>query len=125
MHKVKAKDKISRRHVSGGLTRPLDQTHCIFTEIFAKTGIIKLFWFGESIKIKVIQVYARNYVHFNQCIGRAFHRPGMSKPSQKGTSKGCFAGTEIAVEPDNHAGNQQRRQFTSKGDGRRLIRQAE
>ncbi len=122
---MKTKDKISRRHVSSGLFRPLDQAHCIFTEIFAKAGIVKLFWFIESIKIKVIQVYARNYVNFNQCIGRAFHRTSVSKPSQKGASERCFAGTKIAIEPDNHARNQQRRQFTSKGDGRHLIRQAE
>ena len=49
----------------------------------------------------------------------------MTKPSQEGASECRFAGTEISVKPDNHAGNQQGRQFASKRDGCRLISQAE
>lgn len=36
-----------------------------------------------------------------------------------------LAGTEIAVEPNDHAGRQQWRQFPAKGDGCRLIRQSD
>lgn len=61
---------------------PLDQTDRIVPKVLTKPCILKLFRFTESIKIKVIQVYARNHVNFNQRIGRAFHRAGVTQCAQ-------------------------------------------
>ena len=66
--KTKNQDEVGRRHIIDGLLGPLDQAHGVVSEVLAKTGILKLFWFIETIKIKVIPVYARNYVNFDQCI---------------------------------------------------------
>ena len=81
----KAKDerKIGLRHIAGGLFRPLDQAHGIVTEIFTQACIFKFFWLIESIKIKVIPVYARNYVNFNQCVSRTLHRPDVAKRAKQ------------------------------------------
>ena len=48
--------QIGRRYIAHRLLWPFDQTNGIATEIFAKTGIFKLFWLIETIKIKVIPV---------------------------------------------------------------------
>ena len=61
---------------------PLDQTDRIVPKVLTKPCILKLFRFTESIKIKVIQVYARNHVNFNQRVGRAFHRAGVTQCAQ-------------------------------------------
>ena len=124
-HKTKKQDEISRRHIIDSLLRPLDQTHGVVSEVLAKTGILKLFWFIETIKIKVIPVYARNYVNFNQCVSRAFNRADVADPAQEGAGKRCLAGTEIAIEPDDHAGNQQWRQIPPESQGCCLIRQSQ
>ena len=110
----------------GNITRrlfgPLDETHRIRPKVLAEPRILKLFCFIEPIKIKVIQVYARNYVNFNQRISRAFHRPGMSQRSQQGTNQGRLPRAEVAIKPDHHAGSQQRRQLPPKRNRCRLIR---
>jgi len=121
--KTENQDEIGRRHIINGLLGPLDQAHGVVSEVLAKTGILKLFWFIETIKIKVIPVYARNYVNFNQCVSRAFHWSDVADPAQEGTGKRRLAGAEIAIEPDDHAGNQQWRQIAPESKGCHLIRQ--
>ena len=54
--KTKGQDEVWRRDVTFGFGWPLDQTNGIITEILGQTGIIELFWFIETIKIKVIPV---------------------------------------------------------------------
>ncbi len=49
----------------------------------------------------------------------------MAQPAQQGTRQGGFTCSQIAIEPDNHAGSQQWRQFSAKGDGFRLVRQVQ
>lgn len=104
-----------------GLLRPFDQADGIVAEIFGHTSISKLFWIIETIKIKVIPVYARNYVNFNQGVSRAFHGTGVTKAPQQGTNQRGLTCTKISVEPDNHAGGQYRRNQTPKRIGCRLI----
>jgi hypothetical protein len=92
---------------SGSLFGPLDQANGIVTEVLAKPCIQELFWKVETIEIKVIPVYPRNHINFNQCVGRAFDRPGMAACAQQRTHEGGFPGAEVAVEPDDHARRQQ------------------
>ena len=42
--------------VAMGFVRPFDQTDGIVPKVFAQTGILKLTWVVESIKIKVVEV---------------------------------------------------------------------
>ena len=114
--------EIRRRNMARGFFRPFNQADGIVAKILAQTSIDKLFRDVETIKIKVIPVYARNYVNFNQRIGRAFHRPGMSQRSQQGTNQGRLPRAEVAIKPDHHAGSQQRRQLPPKRNRCRLIR---
>jgi len=64
--KAENEGDVRRRDMAGGLFGPLDQTHGIVAEILAQPSIFKLFRMIETIKIKVIPVYARNNVNFNQ-----------------------------------------------------------
>ena len=80
----------------GNITRrlfgPLDETHRIRPKVLSEPRILKLFCFIEPIKIKVIQVYARNYVNFNQRVGRAFDRPLVSERTKHRTNQCRFPG---------------------------------
>jgi hypothetical protein len=96
----------------------------IVTEIFAKPCIQKLFWKVETIEIKVIPVYPRNHINFNQCIGRAFYRPDMaaarnmartrvvlpaprspsSQTTMPGASRGASWRPKLAVASSSSAG---------------------
>lgn len=69
----------------------------------------------------MIQVYARNHVNFNQRVGRAFHRAGVAQGTEHGPNKRSFPGAKIAIQPDDQARNQQRRQFMPKRRRRRLV----
>ena len=104
----KSKDKfeIGFRNISCRFFGPLNQTYRVIPKILTEPCILKLLCLIESIKIKVIQVYARNHVNFNQRIGRAFHRAGVSEGSQYGAHKRGFPCPKIAIQPDNHPGNQ-------------------
>ena len=76
--------------MAGGLFRPLDQTHGIVAEILAQPSIFKFFRMIETIKIKVIPVYARNYVNLNQRIGRTFNWPLVAQRTQQRARQGRF-----------------------------------
>lgn len=121
--KTKDQREISRRHVTSSLLRPLDEAHAIIAEIFAKAGIFKLCWVIESIKIKVIPVYARNYVNFNQRIGRTLDRTAVAERTQQRAHQRGFSGTQLAVEPDDCARRQRGRELAPERDGRRFVRQ--
>ena len=54
--KTENEGKVGRRHESGRLGRPFDQTQRIVAEVLAQPSIIELFRIIETIKIKVIQV---------------------------------------------------------------------
>jgi epoxyqueuosine reductase len=117
--------EIGRRHLAGGFFGPLDEAHAIIAEIFGKTGICKLFRLIEAIKIKVIPVYARNYVNFNQGVGRAFHRSVVTEPAQQRAHQRGLAGAEIAGQPDDHARPEQGRELAGQRGARRLVGQAQ
>ena len=121
IRKAKDERKIGRRNMPSGFLWPFDQANGILAEIFAQTSIGKLSWIIETIKIKVIPVYARNYVNFNQCISRAFHWTDVPQTSQQSTNQGGFSGTKIAIQPDNHPGHQHGRQKSPKSHRRLLI----
>ena len=74
--------EIGFRNITCRFFGPLDQTDRVLPKVLTEPCILKLFRFTESIKIKVIQVYARNHVNFNQRVGRAFHRAGMTQCAQ-------------------------------------------
>ena len=80
--KPENKFEVGFRNMTSRFFGPLDETHRIIPKVLSKPCILKLFCFIESIKIKVIQVYARNNVNFNQRIGRAFHRAGVTQCAQ-------------------------------------------
>ena len=80
--KTQGKGKVGARKIAVRLVRPLDQAHGIVPKILAKSGIFKLCCFIETIKIKVIPVYARNYVNFNKGIGWTLDRPDMTERAQ-------------------------------------------
>jgi epoxyqueuosine reductase len=96
--------EIGWRKIWGGLVGPFDQANAVSGEILVKPRIEILFCLIESIEIKVIEVYSRNWMNFNQCVGRAFHRAGLAGCPQQSAHQGRFAGAEIAFEPDNAAG---------------------
>ncbi len=122
--KPENKFEVGFRNMTSRFFGPLDETHRIIPKVLSKPCILKLFCFIESIKIKVIQVYARNNVNFNQRIGRAFHRTGMSERAQHGANQRRFPRAQIAIQPDHHPGRQQRRQLPPERAGRRLIGKA-
>jgi len=115
------KDEVGRRHLACSLVRPLDQAHGIVTEILAKPCIHELFWKVEPIEIKVIPVYPRNHINFNQCIRRAFDGTDMAEQAQHGADQRSFPGAKVAVEPDDHPRRQQGRQSAAKPGGRRIV----
>ena len=107
---MEAQNKVGRRQIAGRLLRPLDQTNCIVAEILAKPCIQKLFRKVETIEIKVIPVYPRNHINFNQCIRRAFDRTDMTKCTQQCAHQGGLAGAEIAIQANHHAWRKQWRE---------------
>lgn len=112
-------DQVGRRYIADRFSRPFDQTYGITTEIFAKPCIRKLFWNVKSVEIKVIPVYPRNYVNFNQCVGRASHRAGVAHGAQQGADKRRFSGAKVPIEPDHHAGNERGGELAAQtGSGR-------
>jgi epoxyqueuosine reductase len=115
------KDDVSRRHLPGSLLGPLDQANGIVSEIFAKPCINELFWKVEPIEIKVIPVYPRNHINFNQCVGGAFYRTDMAERAQHGAHQGGLPGAEVAVEPDHHPRSEQGRQLAAKLGGRGVV----
>ena len=121
--KTEHEGEISLRHIAEGIFGPLDQAHGIATEILAQPRIFKLFRMVETIKIKVIPVYARNYVNFNQCVGRALHRTPVAQCAQKRPGQRGLACAEVAIKPDHHAGRQQGRELPAKRNGCGLVGQ--
>ncbi len=121
--KAEDEHEVGRRNVARGFFRPFNQTDRVVAEILAQTSIDKLFRVVETIKIKVIPVYARNYVNFNQRVGRAFHRPVMSQLTEHRAHQRCLACTKIPVQPHHRACVKQRRQASSQRDCRGLIGQ--
>ncbi len=108
-----------------GFFRPFNQANGIVAEILAQTSIDKLFRVVETIKIKVIPVYVRNYVNFNQRVGRAFHRPLMTERSKHGAHQRGLARAQVPVQPDHCACIEQRRQAPSQRNRRGLVGQGQ
>lgn len=52
------------RNVGQGLVGPFDEADAFACEIFVQPGFEEFVWCIESIKIKVIQIYSRNYIRF-------------------------------------------------------------
>lgn len=111
--------------MAGGLFGPLDQTHGIVAKILAQPSIFKLFRMIETIKIKVIPVYARNNVNFNQRIGRTLHRPLVPQGAKQRARQRRLARAKLAVEPDDRARFEQGRQFPPERRSRFFVRQIE
>lgn len=119
--KSKNQFEIGVRNKTCRFFRPLNQANRVIPKVLTEPCILKLFCFIESIKIKVIQVYARNHVNFNQRIGRAFYRASVPQGSQHCTHERGFPRTKVAIQPDDHPGRQQGRQFLPERDGRALV----
>lgn len=56
-------------------------------------------------------------MNFNQCIGRAFDRPGLARRAQQAAHQRGLAGAEVAFEPDHAARRQVRGKRGAKGQG--------
>ncbi len=123
LRKTKDEREVCLREIAGSLFRPFDKADTVISEIFFQSSIDKFFRIIETIKIKVIQVYARKYINFNQCVRRAFHRALVSQFPQQRTHQRGFARTQVAIEPDNHARSQQWCDFAPQRNGRGLVRQ--
>ena len=113
--------EIGFRNMTCRFFGPLDQTDRVLPKVLTEPCILKLFRFTESIKIKVIQVYARNHVNFNQRVGRAFHGAGMTERTQYRAYQRRFPRPQIAIQPDHHPGMQVRRQLLPERGGCRLV----
>ncbi len=110
--------EVGRRNMARGFFRPFDQTDGIVAEILAQTSIDELFRVVETIKIKVIPVYARNHVNFNQGVGGALHRPVMPELTEHRSHQCGLACTEVPIQPDHSACVEQRRQARSQSNCR-------
>lgn len=88
-----------------------------------QTGIVPFFWLVESIKIKVIETIPRNYVKFNQCVGRALYRPDMTERAQEAADQRGLARPEFAVEVDDKTRNQHARQRSTQRKRCRFVGQ--
>ena len=75
-------------------------------KVLVETRIKILFWLIESIEIKVIEVYSRNRMNFNQRVGGAFHRAGVARRAQQAAHQSGLAGAQVAVQPCNVTGLQ-------------------
>ena len=119
--KPENKFEVGFRNMTSRFFGPLDQTDRVLPKVLTEPCILKLFRFTESIKIKVIQVYARNHVNFNQRVGRAFHGAGMTERTQYRAYQRRFPRPQIAIQPDHHPGMQVRRQLLPERGGCRLV----
>ena len=97
--------QIRRGEIRMGFVRPLHQTDArrvsMLRKVFIQPCIKILFRLVESIKIKVIEVYSRNRVNFNQRICRAFYRPGITRGAEQAANQCGFAGAQITFKPND------------------------
>ncbi|HEX5612264.1 MAG TPA: hypothetical protein VFX67_06400, partial [Burkholderiales bacterium] len=71
--------QVRRRQQAGGALGPLHDAERIRREVLPESCILPFLILLETIKIKVIQVYARKVINFNQRIGRALCAARMAK----------------------------------------------
>ena len=82
------------------LPRPFHEADASPRKVFVEPGIEEFFRTRQTIKIKMIQIYSRNCIRFDQGVGRAFHRSGMAQCPQYTSCERGFTAAEIAFEPD-------------------------
>ena len=90
--------------------------------MFLQACIVPLLRAVEPIKIKVIHTIPRNYVKFNQCVGRAFHGPAVAERTQQAAGEGGLARTEVTREVNHEAGPEHACQRRTERECRRLVR---
>ena len=93
-----------------GLLGPLDNADRLPVEVFFQARIVPFLRAIESIKIKVIDTIPRNYVKFNQCIGRTLHRAGVAERTQQAARECGLAHAEVATEMNHQTRTQNARE---------------
>lgn len=86
------------REQAGGTLRPLHDAQRIRREVLPESCILPFLVLLETIKIKVIQVYARKVINFNQRIRRALRAARVAKCMDEAARERGFARTKVARE---------------------------
>lgn len=86
-----------------GFLRPLDDADRLTIKVFFQARIVPFLRVIEPIKIKVIHTIPRNYVKFNQRVGRALHRAGMPERAQQAARERGLAHAELATQMHHQA----------------------
>ena len=89
--------------------------------MFFQARIVPFLWTIEPIKIKVIHTIPRNYVKFNQCVGRALHRAAMPERAQQAARERGLAHAEIAAQVNDQARTKDACERRAQGERRGLI----
>lgn len=104
---MQAEAQVRRDEIRLRLVRPFDQTDArcasLFGKVFIQTRIEIFFRLVEPIEIKVIEVYSRNWMNFNQGVGGALDRAVLAGGTQQAAHQRGLAGAEVAFEPDHAA----------------------
>jgi hypothetical protein len=106
--------QVGRGKVRLRLLGPFDQTDAITGKVFIEARIQIFFSLIEPIKIKVIEVYSRNQMNFNQSVGGAFHRTGYTTCAEERANYLSFSGAQVAIEPDHQPALHKRCQQVAK-----------
>ncbi len=100
--------QVGRNEIGLCFVRPFDQADArcapVSGKVFIEARIKILFRLVEPIEIKVIEVYSRNWMNFNQGVGGAFHRAALASGAKQAAHEGGLAGAEVAFEPDHASG---------------------
>ena len=115
--------EIGLRQPRDGALRPFDQADTIADEIFVKPGIEKFLGVRQPIEIKVIQVYLRDSIKFNESIGRALDVSCMAERAQQAARQRRLAGPQIALQPDRQPMRQYARERGTEFERGRLVGQ--
>ncbi len=113
--------KIGRGQHAGYSLGPFDDADAVVAEAFGKPCGLPFDGIVESIKIKVIKVYARKRVMFNQSEGRAFDRAAPTQCPQRAANERRLAGAQLARDRDDHATAHRARDRCARSRRRRCV----
>jgi epoxyqueuosine reductase len=119
--------QVGRDEIGLCFVRPFDQADArcapLFGKVFIQTRIEKLFRLIEPIEIKVIEVYSRNWMNFNQGIGRALHRAALASGAQQSADQCGLAGTKVTFKPYHASGRDDGSQTATQLQGGSFVRE--
>lgn len=104
-----------------GALGPLDQADRVRAEVIAKACVLPFIGVSEAKKIKVVQVYARKRIKFNQRIGRALHLAAVAERRDDSARERRLACAQLAREVDDESRLERSREPRSEGEGGRFV----